>query len=244
MKGFEILTLKLKNITPTIIGGYKATTFSPSLNIAERFRVPELKGIWRWWFRALVAGALWDARGDVNEDEVREKVRVVLGSTNAPSKFVLQAYPRKEGGCKLLEEKAAIPPRLKLLMLSKEKPREVYYYEAGDLEYELKLLRQPRMDLKKDELMAGVGSLLMALIFQGVGAITRRGFGAWGIQLNEESIGEGYREELREYIDIIKELNKVEEEEDAEKLIKRFIQLVNGCFSDLTKVRREDKKTN
>jgi CRISPR type III-B/RAMP module RAMP protein Cmr1 len=61
VKNFEILTLELRNITPTIIGGYKATTFSPSLGIAERFRVSELKGVWRWWFRALAAGALWDA---------------------------------------------------------------------------------------------------------------------------------------------------------------------------------------
>jgi CRISPR type III-B/RAMP module RAMP protein Cmr1 len=85
MKGFKILTLRLRNITPTIIGGYKASTISSSLGISEDFRVPELKGIWRWWFRALALGALWDVRGRVEREEIRytqEKVGTVSYGLN------------------------------------------------------------------------------------------------------------------------------------------------------------------
>jgi CRISPR type III-B/RAMP module RAMP protein Cmr1 len=233
MKKFEVLTLKLTNITPTMIGGYKASTFSSSLNVAERFRVSELKGIWRWWFRASAMGALWDARGHIGREEVervQEKARAVLGSTKASSKLILQAYAEKEGHPKLRERD--VPPRLQILKLAKERDK-LYYYEAGDLEYTLRLLRHPRMEPPRDELRAGVGSLLMALLFQGVGAITRRGFGAWKVQVSEDNIGEGYRDELKDYVKVVEELNEAKSEEDAKEAVNSLIRLVCSDFLEL-----------
>jgi CRISPR type III-B/RAMP module RAMP protein Cmr1 len=233
MKKFEVLTLKLSNMTPTMIGGYKASTFSSSLNMAERFRVSELKGIWRWWFRALAMGALWDARGYIGREEVervQEKVRGVLGSTKSSSKFILQAYAEKEGRPKPPERD--VPPRLQILKLAKELDK-LYYYEAGDLEYTLRLLRQPRMELPRDELRAGVGSLLMALLFQGVGAITRRGFGAWKVQVSEDNVGEGYRDELKDYVKVVEELNEAKSEEDVKEAVNSLIRLVCSDFLEL-----------
>jgi len=237
MKNFEILTLELKNITPTIIGGYRATTFSPSLGIAERFRVSELKGIWRWWFRALAAGALWDAHGCVEENRVREKVRAVLGSTNSASKFILQAHVRKEGKPKLLSCKGNLPSRLKLLCMMgrerKEKEQEngIYYYDVGDLEYNLRLLKQPGMELREDELRVGVSSLLMAIIFQGVGAITRRGFGAWSLRVNRNNVGKEYADKLESYIQVIDKLNEIKSSKDAANVIDKLIHLASDDFS-------------
>jgi len=240
MKDFEILTLELKNITPTIIGGYRATTFSPSLKIAERFRVSELKGVWRWWFRALTAGALWDAYGRVDENSVREKVRAVLGSTNSASKFILQAHARREEQPKLLSCKDNLPPRLKLLCIrGREKKEErrkekqengIYYYDVGDLEYSLKLLKQPRMELREVELRTGVGSLLMTIIFQGVGAITRRGFGAWAIRINKDNMGKEYMDKLGDYIQVIDELNRVRSSKDITNVIEKLIRLTSDDF--------------
>ena len=243
MKGFEILTLKLKNITPTIIGGYRATTFSPSLGIAERFRVSELKGVWRWWFRALTAGALWDAYGRVDENSVREKVRAVLGSINSASKFILQAYAKKEEQPTSLSCNENLPPRLNLLCGKGkrcekkmeegggEKRKFIYYYDVGSLEYSLKLLKQPRMRLEEIELRTGVSSLLMALTFQGIGAITRRGFGAWEIKANGDSVEGEFADEIRDYIQLISELNKAKSPENAEEIIRRLVQLAINDFS-------------
>jgi CRISPR type III-B/RAMP module RAMP protein Cmr1 len=235
VKNFEILTLELRNITPTIIGGYKATTFSPSLRIAERFRVSELKGVWRWWFRALAAGALWDAYGSVNENCVKESVRAVLGSTKTSSKFILQTYPKKEESPKPLARDTSLPLRLSLLMRKKDRDKRdienVRYYEAGDLEYSLKLFKQPGMELKGDELRTGIGSLLTALTFQGVGAITRRGFGAWEIKVCEDCVGERYAGELEDYIRTIDELNRVKSHEAAREIIKKLVRLASNDFS-------------
>jgi CRISPR type III-B/RAMP module RAMP protein Cmr1 len=253
MKKFEVLTLKLSNMTPTMIGGYKASTFSSSLNMAERFRVSELKGIWRWWFRALAMGALWDVRGYIGGEEVKkvqEKVRAVLGSTKASSKFILQAYAEKEGDPQYpkLPERD-LPPRLQILKLAEKRARKLaeardklYYYEAGDLEYTLRLLRQPRMELPRDELRAGVGSLLMALLFQGVGAITRRGFGAWKVQVNEDDVGEGYRGELKDYVKVVEELNETKSEEDAREAVNSLIRLVCSDFLELMGSCKESKE--
>jgi CRISPR type III-B/RAMP module RAMP protein Cmr1 len=245
MKKFEVLTLKLSNITPTVIGGYKASTFSSSLNVAERFRVSELKGIWRWWFRALAMGALWDARGHIGIEEVekvQEKVRAVLGSTKASSKFILQAYAEKEGRPKLPERD--VPPRLQILKLAKELDK-LYYYEAGDLKYTLRLLRQPKIEPGRDELRVGVGSLLMALLFQGVGALTRRGFGAWKVQVGEDNVEEEYRDELKDYVQIVEELNEIKSEEDAMKVVNSLIRLVRNDFLEFMRVPIEgEKKTN
>jgi len=245
MKGLDILTLELRNITPMIIGGYRATTFSPSLGIAERFRVSELKGVWRWWFRALTAGALWDARGHVEGNYVREKVRAVLGSTNSASKFILQAHVRKEGKPKLLSCKGNLPPRLKLLCMRGRERREkelengIYYYDVGDLEYDLRLLKQPGMELREDELRVGVSSLLVAIIFQGVGAITRRGFGAWALKVNRNNVGKEYAGKLEDYIQIIDKLNEIKSSNDAANVIDKLIRLASDDFSKFIGISEE-----
>jgi hypothetical protein len=161
---------------------------------------------------------------------VQEKARAVLGSTKASSKLILQAYAEKEGHPKLRERD--VPPRLQILKLAKERDK-LYYYEAGDLEYTLRLLRHPRMEPPRDELRAGVGSLLMALLFQGVGAITRRGFGAWKVQVSEDNIGEGYRDELKDYVKVVEELNEAKSEEDAKEAVNSLIRLVCSDFLEL-----------
>jgi CRISPR type III-B/RAMP module RAMP protein Cmr1 len=242
MKRFEILAVRLRNITPTIIGGYAASSFSSSLNVSEGFRVPELKGVWRRWFRILALGALWDASGHVKREEIKEKVGAVLGSTKASSKFILQAYVKKKGSLRLPGDNINLPPRLQILKLGKEidKLDKLRYYGAAELEYVVSLLKQPQRMLKDDELRVGVGSLFMALIFQGVGAITNRGFGALEIQVDE--VGREYEEKLSDYIQIIGKLNKVETEEEAEAIVKEYIQLLRGDFLKFMGVLGENRK--
>jgi CRISPR type III-B/RAMP module RAMP protein Cmr1 len=239
MKRFEILTVRLRNITPTIIGGYAASSFSSSLNVSEGFRVSELKGVWRRWFRILALGTLWDASGHVKREEIKEKVGAVLGSTNASSKFILQAYAKKKGNLRLPEDNVTLPPRLHILKLGKDIDK-LRYYDAAELEYVVSLLEQPQRILKEDELRVGVGSLFMALIFQGVGTITNRGFGAWDIQVGE--VGREYEEKLSDYIHIIGKLNKVETEGEAEVIVKRYIHLLHGDFLKFMRVQEESKK--
>jgi len=239
MKRFEILTVRLRNITPTIIGGYAASSFSSSLNVSEGFRVSELKGVWRRWFRILALGTLWDASGHVKREEIKEKVGAVLGSTKASSKFILQAYAKKKGNLRLPEDNVTLPPRLHILKLGKDIDK-LRYYDAAELEYVVSLLEQPQRILKEDELRVGVGSLFMALIFQGIGTITNRGFGAWDIQVGE--VGREYEEKLSDYIHIIGKLNKVETEGETEVIVKRYIHLLHGDFLKFMRVQEESKK--
>nr|MDO8063761.1 type III-B CRISPR module RAMP protein Cmr1 [Candidatus Freyrarchaeum guaymaensis] len=83
--GKLIATVKFENITPTVIGGYNAATGSLELELAESVRVTEIKGLWRWWARALLLGCKGRQSWNL-ADEVRRRVAELLGSTEKPGK--------------------------------------------------------------------------------------------------------------------------------------------------------------
>jgi CRISPR-associated protein Cmr1 len=49
------LVLEVTNSTPMLTGWY-----SPELVDPQGLRVTEVKGVWRWWARAVIGGALYD----------------------------------------------------------------------------------------------------------------------------------------------------------------------------------------
>ncbi|MBO3810273.1 MAG: type III-B CRISPR module RAMP protein Cmr1 [Candidatus Brockarchaeota archaeon] len=230
----EILRLRVKNITPTIIGGYKATTFSSELGISEGFRTQELKGVWRWWFRALLAGSIWDRSGGIDEEDVeniRERTESLLGSTKSSSKFILQVFGTTG---KSTPPKGPLPPRLKILSQLTQDLDKSRYYDEGDLEYEIVLLERPYSNLSEDDVRVGVGSLITALIFQGIGAITRRGFGSLEIvnyKFNR------FQESLKHYESFLDGLRKVTSGRRAENLFKGLIKDLHRDFAKFFEVK-------
>ncbi|MEM4619932.1 MAG: type III-B CRISPR module RAMP protein Cmr1 [Desulfurococcaceae archaeon] len=51
----SLLKLKLRNTTPLLVGWYDSRIQDPM-----GIRITEIKGIWRWWCRAFIAGAMYD----------------------------------------------------------------------------------------------------------------------------------------------------------------------------------------
>ncbi len=79
----EILRLEAKLLLPRI-GGYKVRPFSITLNLLEPPRASEVKALWRWWLRAVLAGCYG---GRKNYRELESYIGDLLGSTNNQSPF-------------------------------------------------------------------------------------------------------------------------------------------------------------
>ena len=242
-----IATLQIRTITHTLIGGYNASPYSIRLNLPEFPRAQEFKGLWRWWFRALIGGVLWESglRGNELKERTRKISMDVLGSLKSASKFVLNVnldFKEWESRFKKVEniptdetvsfskvvppckskshasfQFSPIPPRLFLLQMGL--PQEVAgsrisCFEPG-VSLSLTLKRRPRgarISISKLEEKVALEAFCLSLIFGGIGAITRRGFGATYIDAingcdNEDIKGpvekifkEGDEEALRNFI--------------------------------------------
>ena len=101
---YKIAEIKLENITYVIPGGFNAAPYSAELGLWERPRASSFKGIWRWWLRASLSGALWKS-GRYNSEKVRQVTENLLGSTSQASKFIIQVTTKlkREPKC-ILEE--------------------------------------------------------------------------------------------------------------------------------------------
>ncbi len=97
---YKIAEIKLGNITYVIPGGFNAAPYSAELGLWEHPRASSFKGIWRWWLRALLGGALWES-GRYNSERVRQATENLLGSTSQASKFIIQVTTKlkKEPKC-------------------------------------------------------------------------------------------------------------------------------------------------
>ncbi|RLF14811.1 MAG: type III-B CRISPR module RAMP protein Cmr1, partial [Thermoprotei archaeon] len=73
--------IELELIYPRV-GGYNARPCSVRLRMYEPPRATEVKALWRWWMRVVLAGAYG---GQVSYSKVDEKVSEVLGSTKSSS---------------------------------------------------------------------------------------------------------------------------------------------------------------
>jgi len=98
-----LAVISFENVTPTIIGGYNAAAASLKLGVAESVRLTEVKGLWRWWARALLLGCN-GRQGWGNTEEVWRKVADLLGSTEKPSRVSLRLV-METNTCSLFKER-------------------------------------------------------------------------------------------------------------------------------------------
>ena len=247
-----IAKIKLKNLTYTIPGGFNAAPYSAELNLWELPRAQSFKGFWRWWLRALLSGALWESGkynvrkvrqatesllGSTNQaskfviyvstkgeakpisvNAIREWRRKISQLRIAPNEFLrwLPPSPRIP----------PIPPRLFLLLQAggsdKELAEKISNYQPGDLKITIELLRRPFTSPSSEECSVALSSLLLSLIFGGVGAITRRGFGSLSFTNVEIS------KEFQEYEDLLNDIIKMN---DPSKIHDLLCQLIRRSIS-------------
>jgi CRISPR-associated protein Cmr1 len=186
------VTLRLKSENRLLLGGYD-TQFHED----DPLRTQSLKGLWRYWLRAYIAGVMYEAgkleckRGEkyVCESETKEiceKTGEILGSLKSASKFriiVNRAFLEKKERIDLRgKEKEAFPQRIRLLSLGR-KETQISYGEG--LSAEIKIEKAPHVkSISENEKKLALGSLLTALSLNGLGKGGRRGLGTFSVEVD------------------------------------------------------------
>ncbi|MEM4310904.1 MAG: type III-B CRISPR module RAMP protein Cmr1 [Nitrososphaerales archaeon] len=230
-----IAEIKLTNTTPVRIGGYNAKPFSNTLNLMEEPRTQSIKGLWRWWARAILAGAvlrsersLAKSLGDINKDVSR-----LLGSINASSEFFIQTTFKLNGVSYIESRELENVPRVKLVTMgltNDEKRRIERYYRSLSLRVVIGARKSIEED-NKDAAMFALSSLIISLIFSGIGSITTRGFGKLKI-IDIEPRSPTLRNEVDNLGQLLKELYQQDSEQGITRKLKDLISVSLGYASD------------
>lgn len=187
--------LKLESISPISLGGYD-TKMCRSLNsvmIEEPFRLSSLKGTWRWWMRAYVAGAAYD-NGLVEKEQAIKIVDGLLGSTEVASKFGLKLA----NDCDLRELSSQIQdvPRVKLLLIGKNDKQQFLRETFKEVRVKFVVYERGK-NVNDAERTLAFGSLITALELGGIGKISRRAFGSMRIRAEKSTFDEQMNRILR-----------------------------------------------
>jgi CRISPR-associated protein Cmr1 len=224
------LALEVTNSTPMLVGWY-----SPELVDPQGLRATEVKGIWRWWARAVIGGALYDECMLVGKssdeilrkptsDEIESKsisclVGKILGLGYATregaeaSRFTLKIETLTQGlerrvRCASREEGYK---RMELLSLGKG---TMYYLPGVTFRITVDRVRSRYSDAEN----LAVKILVLALQLMGVGKGSRRGLGS--LDLNS----------LDSRITIPSELRKLLDEvyNEAKDIVKKYAKECPG----------------
>jgi len=211
--------IALTNTTPTRIGGYNARPYSKELDLTEGLRTSEVKGIWRWWLRATMAGALWDLGREPNKTTIKKMVNEILGSTASASKFTLTssyAY----SAAKELDDLTRIPRMRLILMKRQDESQDEFNIRSieekslcppGFLKANLSLNERADKPLDPTTRRIALGTLLLALLLHGIGAISRRGLGHFQLEVKE------CVDELSDYSGSIKAVNEARRRDEMQE---------------------------
>lgn len=188
----KIANLIIKNFTHSRMGGYNTKT--RSLVLGDYFEYPReqsIKGIWRWWLRILLSST------GLDEKEIPKKVDEILGSIENPSKYrftissTIIKNPQYMANPEIVDDrslKKELPARMSLFITSKDDSRTkkelISVYEPGSLQIRIDLYSKNSVSnqLEQDLNILILYSLVIAIIFSGLGSITKRGFGRFSIE--------------------------------------------------------------
>lgn len=184
-----VCSLKLKAITPILIGGYDTCTKHADLG-SEKLRPLSIKGVWRWWARVLVSTAFYNKNNQFIDIQGADRILASIFGTArgraSASKYQIIVEDIDTSRTRPLRNLQSIP-RVKLLMLRRRGGGRVSIEDDIDRrisedeilstgsQFSLALYKQSQTATYEDEFAAC--SLVLALTFGGVGKATSRGFG-------------------------------------------------------------------
>lgn len=246
------------NSTFLKVGGYNARTYSAELDVKEKMRASEVKGVLRWWYRVLAAALLAGNYGDVERRLVEKMlgstgeqslVRVEVDSQETSGFDFFRGLVRNAGDALNLARELENIPRVKLLTIKKsgvERSEILCFYPPGTLRSHVRLYLTNRARISGSEcrVLASVGALALALVLEGFGAMSSRGFA--GVKLesfrvhSEALVGAaeaGKRDALKKHaqdlqhtIDGLIASNTPQSlKAKIEELIVESLRLVNDC---------------
>ncbi len=179
-----VLELEATSVTPARCGGYNSRPYSFGLKLYEGPRATGIKGVWRWWARAAMAGAL----GGVNsyrDQRLVGKLGELMGSMGASSKLRLVIRCEVERLEEDLNRVYYQVGRLRLLTLGRGRQREECLAMIKSLN--LRLMRAgPKGGAWEDFLCT---TLVLSLILGGVGSVTSRGLGSLRLKITNTRYG-------------------------------------------------------
>lgn len=199
-KNWKTITRTYKLITPMFGGGFEAAKYDPITPI----RASSIKGQLRFWWRATRGGQfdsleemkkaedwLWGTAADDNKEIGESRIKVVVSICDKKSFSANTKYAFKAVGNRVKPDDKVAPgyisfplrpergqrPSKKLIMPNNSKAdfRLTIYYPTIDLEIKTNCQNTNNKLNAKDELFA---ALWAWETFGGIGARTRRGFGA------------------------------------------------------------------
>ena len=167
-----MLELKLEAVTPVLVGGYDTKT-SRLLNgtiIRETLRPTSIKGVWRWWARAAVAGAALREKGIFLTLKEEDKlVSDIFGSESNPSKFSIFVEAANEYYLRNFARNLRRIKNPRFMQIGRN-----YFGIAPGSTFILNIDDRNLDDRKKQFLLS---TLALSLFLDGVGKAASRGFG-------------------------------------------------------------------
>lgn len=221
-RGNKLIELTFASETPVLLGGYDTQwerNFD-GIRSSEGLRAQSLKGMWRWWARAYLAGAMWDKHKRIDMGTLRKiidelfgsaaegghasKLRLVVTDVSHSTGVVSAGRPREY----FLDRLSRIA-RIKLLTLKGE---GVTF--ARELTANVAVYLRRGAKWEEDESTFAVGALLTGVALSGIGKAARRGFGCFDVRIRSDLTGrfsrlkggwprsiEGSKTELRNLIE-------------------------------------------
>lgn len=240
--------IDVSNSTPLLIGWHDPLKIDP-----KGIRTTEIKGLWRWWARAFVAGAMYDLgllKGEHNKEGVlakpsKEDVEAIscfvgkimglgyTGSLDAEgSRFILYSEPLQNLRIRNLKDEFQ---RIRLLSIK----RSVETLEPGG---GFRVVVRKRVERYRDAENTALRILIVSLQLSGLGKGGRRGLGSLDIRSRIDFVRERnlkdlvenvYRETIeiiRKYADLCIKRSFVEKRED---LIPPMPLVSKGSYKNL-----------
>lgn len=184
----NILTIEVSTATPMLIGWYTPDKIDPT-----GLRSSELKGLWRWWARAFIAGVLFDNNyitGRIGNDILLKpsfsEVSIIshalnylglgysFGGKSSASKYILRIWPTDNLRVQKFMKKSNSRQRIKLLTLN----RDIEYISENT---RFKINVYVRHNLNEEIMSTAIKILIIALQLSGLGKGSRRALGSLDI---------------------------------------------------------------
>ncbi|MCC6022904.1 MAG: type III-B CRISPR module RAMP protein Cmr1 [Desulfurococcaceae archaeon] len=179
------LVIEVQNSTPLLVGWY-----DPLKQDVVGLRPTEIKGLWRWWARAFIAGALYDLGLLSGEEGIDVVLRPTKDSTTTISYFVgkilglgyVGMMGESEASRFTLYVEGSVKPtllhdRLQRIRLLTIKRR----VEGVDVGQKFKIIVRRRVSKYSEAEDLAIKILVLALQLSGIGKGSRRGLGSLDI---------------------------------------------------------------
>lgn len=154
-KGVIKITIDIRTVTPLFIAGADQRRIEN-----EGLRAPSLKGLLRWWFRAIMGGMV------ASIDHLRELENQIFGSTDQKSRIKIVSTVMSD------PSSIEIPKKLEYLWFSiKLQGRQQYYPPNTKFRVDI-------ISLDEDYLKVALGCLWAIIYLGGIGTRMRRGAGS------------------------------------------------------------------